>query len=179
MNDIVFQIEDEINNDQNTDIFLTIVEANNNRINLKITTSSIQTKSIKDIIEYINNNKIINVEQINSEMCIDKILHNLGMPSNIKGYQYIKDGIILLFNNNISSFTKDLYPTIAKKYDTNKENVERSMRHAIEISWNRGNWDLMEELFGYSIDQDKAKPTNKEYIITIVDYLKQKNKTLF
>ena len=105
------------------------------------------------------------------QMTVSKILHELGMPSHIKGYQYIRTGIILMIDNK-TDITKDLYLDIAKIYTTNVSSVERAIRHAIEISWNRGNWDLMEDIFGNSIDLDKAKPTNREFITTIVDKLK-------
>ena len=72
----------------------------------------------------------------------------------------------------IGGITKELYPDIAKKYDTTVSRVERAIRHAIEVSWNRGNWDYMEELFGHSVDIDKAKPTNSEFIVTIADKLR-------
>ena len=72
----------------------------------------------------------------------------------------------------VGGITKELYPEVAKKYDTTVSRVERAIRHAIEVSWNRGSWDLMEEIFGHSIDIDKAKPTNSEFIVTIADKLK-------
>ena len=72
----------------------------------------------------------------------------------------------------IGGITKELYPDIAKKYDTTVSRVERAIRHAIEVSWNRGNWDLMEEIFGHSVDIDKAKPTNSEFIVTVADKLR-------
>ena len=72
----------------------------------------------------------------------------------------------------IGGITKELYPEVAKKYDTTVSRVERAIRHAIEVSWNRGSWDLMEDIFGHSIDIDKAKPTNSEFIVTIADKLK-------
>lgn len=177
MKDIKFQINEVINNNQYIDIFLSIIETNNNKIDIKVSTNPNQTKVIKDIIEYINDNNIISIEP--TESIITKLLHDLGLPSNIKGYDYIKEGIIISYNNphNIS-FTRDVYPIIANKYKSTSKNVERAIRHAIDISWNRGNWDLMEEIFGYSINQEKAKPTNKEYILTIVDNLKQKNKAI-
>ena len=71
-----------------------------------------------------------------------------------------------------SKITKGLYPQIAEKYTSNESRVERSMRHAIEVSWNRGNWDMMEDIFGYSVSIDKAKPTNSEFIVTIADMLR-------
>jgi len=121
-----------------------------------------------------NNSKSINLYNHNLELSVTKILHELGMPSHIKGYQYIREGIMMIYNNPdiIGGITKELYPDVATKYDTTVSRVERAIRHAIEVSWNRGNWDLMEEVFGHSIDIDKAKPTNSEFIVTVADKLR-------
>ena len=110
----------------------------------------------------------------NLQISITKTLHELGVPSHIKGYQYIREGISLVYKKPeiIGGITKELYPEIAKKYDSTVSRVERAIRHAIEVSWNRGNWDLMEEIFGHSVDIDKAKPTNSEFIVTIADKLR-------
>ena len=118
--------------------------------------------------------KSINLFNNNLEISITRMLHELGMPSHIKGYQYIRDGIMMIYNNPdiIGGITKELYPDIATKYTTTVSRVERAIRHAIEVSWNRGNWDLMEEIFGHSVDIDKAKPTNSEFIVTIADKLR-------
>ena len=119
-------------------------------------------------------NKNIDLYRNNLEKSTTKILHELGMPSHIKGYQYIRDGIMLLYEKPevIGGITKELYPEVASKYDTTVSRVERAIRHAIEVSWNRGNWDLMEEIFGHSVDIDKAKPTNSEFIVTVADKLR-------
>lgn len=116
----------------------------------------------------------INLVEKNLQLSVTKILHDLGIPSNIKGYSYIRDAITLVYNNPelIGGITKELYPEIGKKYNISITRVERSIRHAIEVSWNRGDWDLMEEIFGHSVDIDKAKPTNSEFIVTIADKLK-------
>ena len=121
-----------------------------------------------------NDNNSINLFNNNMQISITKMLHELGMPSHIKGYQYIREGINMVFNNPniIGGITKELYPDIASKYDTTVSRVERAIRHAIEVSWNRGNWDFMEEVFGHSVDIDKAKPTNSEFIVTLADKLR-------
>ena len=104
---------------------------------------------------------------------LSKLLHELGIPSNIKGYEYLRDAIINIYNSKkLTGITKGLYPEIANKYDTSPSKVERAIRHAIEISSNRGNLDLMDEIFGHSVDIEKAKPTNSEFIVTIADKLK-------
>lgn len=134
---------------------------------------------LEKIISEVSNpskfgNKVIDLYHNNLERSITKILHDLGVPSHIKGYQYIRDGIVMIYDNPgmIGGITKELYPDIAKKYVTTVSRVERAIRHAIEVSWNRGNLDLMEEIFGFSVDVDKAKPTNSEFIVTIADKLK-------
>ena len=118
--------------------------------------------------------KSIDIYKNNLQISITKILHELGVPSHIKGYQYIREGISIIYENPdvIGGITKELYPDIAKKYETTVSRVERAIRHAIEVSWNRGNWDLMEEIFGHSVDIDKAKPTNSEFIVTVADKLR-------
>ena len=118
--------------------------------------------------------EVIDLFHNNLQISITRTLHELGVPSHIKGYQYIREGITLVYMNPdmIGGITKELYPEIAKRYDSTVSRVERAIRHAIEVSWNRGNWDLMEEIFGHSVDIDKAKPTNSEFIVTIADKLR-------
>ena len=131
----------------------------------------------KRILELANkkkNSKNIDLHHNNIQISITKILHELGIPSHIKGYQYIRDGVCMIFDNPnmIGGITKELYPELASKFDTTVSRVERAIRHAIEVSWNRGNWDLMEEIFGNSVDIDRAKPTNSEFIVTVADKLR-------
>ena len=116
----------------------------------------------------------IDLKYGNLQLSITKILHELGIPSHIKGYQYIREGIGIVYNKpeTVGGITKELYPELAAKFDTTVSRVERAIRHAIEVSWNRGSWDLMEEIFGHSVDIDRAKPTNSEFIVTIADKLK-------
>ena len=130
-------------------------------------------KRILEVFKQLDS-KSINLYKNNLEISITRMLHELGMPSHIKGYQYIREGIIMIYNNPeiIGGITKELYPDVASKFDTTVSRVERAIRHAIEVSWNRGNWDLMEEIFGHSVDIDKAKPTNSEFIVTIADKLR-------
>ena len=112
----------------------------------------------------------------NLDLEVSQILHNLGIPSHIRGYKYIRDGVMILFNNsNISLITKEIYPQIAYKYETTPSRVERAIRHAIEVSWIRGDLALMEDLFGFSVSCDKAKPTNSEFLTTIADRIKLDN----
>jgi two-component system response regulator (stage 0 sporulation protein A) len=131
----------------------------------------------KRILELSNRKyekKNIDLHHNNLQVSITKILHELGIPSHIKGYQYIREGIGIIYERpeTIGGITKELYPELANKFDTTVSRVERAIRHAIEVSWNRGSWDLMEEIFGHSVDIDKAKPTNSEFIVTIADKLR-------
>ena len=125
---------------------------------------------LKDILII---NKVAN-KNIELEKKISKVLHNLGIPSHIKGYIYIRESIKLMYESSelVGGITKEIYPEIAKKYDSTISRVERAIRHAIEISWNRGDYDVMEEIFGNSVDFDRSKPTNSEFIATIADHLR-------
>lgn len=131
-------------------------------------------KRILDIAHKQLENKNIDFYQNSLDISITKILHELGIPSHIKGYQYIRKAIGIIYDRpeTIGGITKELYPELAREFDTSVSRVERAIRHAIEVSWNRGNWDLMEEIFGHSVDIDKAKPTNSEFIVTIADKLR-------
>ena len=93
------------------------------------------------------------------------------MPAHIKGYQYLRDAIILSVNDMemLNSITKILYPTIAKKHQTTASRVERAIRHAIEVAWSRGRMETLDAMFGYTIDTGKGKPTNSEFIALIAD----------
>ena len=138
-----------------------------------------ELKTLEEKIKEISNNyekrgENLDLYNNNLQISITKTLHELGVPSHIKGYQYIREGISLIYNNPniVGGITKELYPEIAKKYHSTTSRVERAIRHAIEVSWNRANWDFMEDVFGYSVDIDKAKPTNSEFIVTIADKLR-------
>lgn len=131
--------------------------------------------SLADIIKKIVNNKNnTKIDNKDLQQAITNLLHSLGMPSHIKGYTYIRDGINLMYNkpSMLGAITKELYPEIASMYDTTSSRVERAIRHAIEVSWNRGDYDVMEEIFGHSVDYDRAKPTNSEFIATLADKLR-------
>lgn len=115
--------------------------------------------------------KSIDFYNSNIQVSISKMLHNLGIPSHIKGYQFLRDAVCMVFDNPdmIGGITKELYPEIASKYDTTVSRVERAIRHAVEVSWNRGDLKLMETIFGHSVDIDKAKPTNSEFIVKLIN----------
>ena len=105
------------------------------------------------------------------ENIIARILHELGIPSNIIGYKYIKDTIKILneLNKEMFILSKDIYPVLSQKYNKNIKSIERAIRHAIEIGFNRGNIDYMEDIFGNSLDIDKSKPTNSEFVHALQD----------
>lgn len=127
---------------------------------------------------YLQKNTAVN--ERNLEVDITSIIHDIGIPAHIKGYQYLRDSIMLAVNDNsiINSITKILYPTIAKKYQTTSSRVERAIRHAIEVAWNRGNTDTLNSLFGYTISNGKGKPTNSEFIALIADEIRLKYNVL-
>ncbi len=108
------------------------------------------------------------------ETQVTAIIQEVGIPANIKGYQYIRNAIILVVNNNdiINSVTKELYPEVAKMCDTSPSRVERAIRHAIEVAWDRGDTETLNRMFGYTISVSKGKPTNSEFIAMIADKLR-------
>ncbi|MCI8390906.1 MAG: sporulation transcription factor Spo0A [Roseburia sp.] len=114
----------------------------------------------------------------NLEADVTEIIHEIGVPAHIKGYQYLRDAIIMSVNDMdmLNSITKILYPTIAKKYQTTSSRVERAIRHAIEVAWSRGKMDTIDEMFGYTIHNGKGKPTNSEFIALITDRIRLKYK---
>ena len=137
----------------------------------------ILVKRIQGVMDEDNLDNPMELEIVEIQKQITKVIHDLGVPSNLKGYSYIREGIQLVYYEPTlaHSITRKLYPKIASKFTSTISRVERSMRHAIEVSWNRGNWDRMEEIFGYSVSIDKAKPTNSEFIVTIADMLRLEN----
>lgn len=112
------------------------------------------------------------------EMMITEIIHQIGVPAHIKGYHYLREAIILSVKNAeiINSVTKLLYPTVAKIHSTTASRVERAIRHAIEVAWDRGDIDVLNSYFGYTIQNDRGKPTNSEFIAMISDKLRLKLK---
>ena len=112
------------------------------------------------------------------ETQVTKIIHQIGVPAHIKGYQYLRTAILLTIRDSdvINSVTKVLYPTVAKKYQTTTSRVERAIRHAIEVAWDRGDVDTLNSYFGYTIQNDRGKPTNSEFIALISDNLRLRNK---
>ena len=136
----------------------------------------ISPKYLKDvenvIINSANKEQVIETQdEIEIKTIISKQLHKLGMPAHIKGYQYIREGIFQMFTNGtkVNKITKDLYPLIAGMFDTTPSRVERAIRHSIEVSWSRGDYEVMESIFGNSVDFERSKPTNSEFISSVAD----------
>ncbi|WP_300384432.1 sporulation transcription factor Spo0A [Clostridium sp.] len=117
-------------------------------------------------------------EHLDLETEITSIIHEIGVPAHIKGYMYLREAITMVINDMelLSAVTKELYPNIAKKYNTTASRVERVIRHAIEVAWGRGQIEAINRLFGYTVDNGKGKPTNSEFIAIIADKLRLKNK---
>ena len=113
-------------------------------------------------------------EKKNLEALVTNIIHEVGVPAHIKGYQYLREAIIMVVNDIdvINQITKSLYPEIATKYSTTPSRVERAIRHAIEVAWGRGQQEAVENIFGYTISAAKGKPTNSEFIAMIADKLR-------
>lgn len=109
-----------------------------------------------------------------TEVEVTTLLHDMGVPAHVKGYQYLRDAILMILEDFrlLTGITKELYPRIADKYETTPSRVERAIRHAIELAWDRGNVDLMTEYFGYTINLEKGKPTNSEFIAMVSDRIR-------
>ena len=113
------------------------------------------------------------------EAMVKDIIHEIGVPAHIKGYQYLRAAIILAINDMdvINAVTKVLYPSVAKQFDTTASRVERAIRHAIEVAWNRGDIEVLQKFFGYTVSNIKGKPTNSEFIAMIADCLSLRRKS--
>ncbi len=110
----------------------------------------------------------------NLETDVTNIIHEIGVPAHIKGYQYLRDAIMMSVDDTemLNSITKQLYPSIAKRHKTTPSRVERAIRHAIEVAWSRGKMDTIDELFGYTVNGGKGKPTNSEFVALIADKIR-------
>lgn len=132
------------------------------------------------VIKPVHHNSIIHQSPLSSgpikdlETEVTNIIHEIGIPAHIKGYQYLRDAIMMAIEDMeiLNSITKQLYPSIAKKFNTTPSRVERAIRHAIEVAWSRGKVDTIDKLFGYTINNGKGKPTNSEFIALIADRLR-------
>ena len=160
-----------------------LLEANNAGASMCMI-KPVNTESLVYHIENLlpNDLDILSLPEENSsndlESQVTKIIHQIGVPAHIKGYQYLRTAIILTVNDSdiINSVTKILYPTVAKKYQTTTSRVERAIRHAIEVAWDRGDVEVLNSYFGYTIQGNRGKPTNSEFIAMIADNLRLKYK---
>lgn len=118
------------------------------------------------------NSEKLTLEDVESQ--VTEMIHEVGVPAHIKGYSYLRAAIMLVLEDRqlIESITKLLYPTVAKRFNTSASRVERAIRHAIEVAWNRGDTDTLNSIFGFTINQSKGKPTNSEFIAMISDKLR-------
>lgn len=105
---------------------------------------------------------------------VTEVIHDIGIPAHIKGYLYLREAIMMVIERVelLGGITKELYPTVAKKYDTTPSRVERAIRHAIEVAWNRGNVDVIHSMFGHTVQSDRGKPTNSEFIAMVADKIR-------
>ena len=149
----------------------------------------VDTQSLSDHIDILMRNRQSHLGTANGtpsaesaipdiETQVTKIIHQIGVPAHIKGYQYLRTAILLTIQDSdiINSVTKVLYPSVAKKYATTTSRVERAIRHAIEVAWDRGDVDTLNSYFGYTIQNNRGKPTNSEFIAMIADNLRLKYK---
>ena len=136
-----------------------------------------QLPGVRKVEPYVNREEYI---AQNLEHDVTQVLHEIGIPAHIKGYQYLRDAIVISVEEQemLTSVTKILYPTIAKKHKTTPSRVERAIRHAIEVAWSRGKMDTINEIFGYTVSNGKGKPTNSEFIALIADKIRLDYKRL-
>lgn len=115
-----------------------------------------------------------NTKEDNLETLVTNMIHEIGIPAHIKGYHYLRDAIMMAVEDMdvLNAITKILYPTVAKRYQTTSSRVERAIRHAIEVAWNRGKLDILDDLFGYTVNHGKGKPTNSEFIALVADTIR-------
>lgn len=145
------------------------------------TIRSLSSNAMRQSYPHIENQKTSVVQtprtsarEVDLEELVTEYIHELGVPAHIKGYQYIRSAIIMVVNNMelLNYITKQLYPTIAKTYQTTSSRVERAIRHSIEVAWDRGQPEVMNDIFGYTISNTKGKPTNSEFIAMVADKIR-------
>ena len=151
----------------------TAAEIGADYLMLKPCTAQAVAMRVGEMLTAATKNNHSEDEDVSSETTITDIMHEIGVPSHIKGFQYLREAIILAVKDNdvINAMTKELYPQVAKAFCTTPARVERSIRHAIEVAWERGDLDTLQRFFGYSVSNTKGKPTNSEFIALIADRL--------
>ena len=166
-NERMFQIlTDLIRNDKEFQIMITVPSK-------EMTENTIQESLLKERRSVIQPPKDL-------EKDVTEMIHEIGVPAHIKGYQYLREAIMMAVDDMemLNSITKILYPTIAKKFQTTPSRVERAIRHAIEVAWSRGKMETLDALFGYTINTGKGKPTNSEFIALIADKIRLRYKNI-
>jgi len=157
-NDKVYKIlGDLMSSDKEFQIMITVPSTNSSTAQLQAAEAVKAPQIVRDLEQDVTN-----------------IIHEIGVPAHIKGYQYLREAIMMSVEDPamISSITKILYPTIAKRFQTTPSRVERAIRHAIEVAWSRGRMETLDALFGYTINTGKGKPTNSEFIALIADKIR-------
>lgn len=140
---------------------------------------SVLSQRINQLVSWNKSDYALQRQSRDLEVMISEILHQIGVPAHIKGYQYLRCSILMCINEPemLGGITKVLYPTVAKTFSTTPSRVERAIRHAIEVAWDRGDVDVLMSYFGYTIQSDRGKPTNSEFIAMIADKLRLQLKT--
>ncbi len=160
-------------------IFVNMITDNTKEIEIGKEVMLTARSKLRDVKVY-QSEDISETEQNKLEVMVTEIIHEIGVPAHIKGYQYLRSSIMMAVQDMdiLDSITKQLYPSIAKQYDTTPSRVERAIRHAIEVAWGRGKTDTINDLFGYSMNNGRTKPTNSEFIALIADKIRLDTKML-
>ncbi|MTI79953.1 MAG: sporulation transcription factor Spo0A [Firmicutes bacterium] len=139
---------------------------------------SVLGQRIRQLAQGVEVSEYVTPKTKNLDVAVTNIIHEMGVPAHIKGYHYLRDAILMVINeiSLLGAVTKELYPMIAQKYNTTPSRVERAIRHAIELAWDRGNIEMMTKFFGYTINLERGKPTNSEFIAMVADKLRIETK---
>lgn len=157
-NERVYKMLNELMSaDKEFQIMITVPSGHKDKIHVETSEKPMEQVRVRDL-----------------EKDVTDMIHEIGVPAHIKGYQYLREAIMLSVSNTemLNCITKVLYPTIARKYETTSSRVERAIRHAIEVAWSRGKMETLDSLFGYTINTGKGKPTNSEFIALIADKIR-------
>ncbi|MBO5973967.1 MAG: sporulation transcription factor Spo0A [Clostridia bacterium] len=140
--------------------------------------SDILIESIREHMLSSKQDKLKRFKDASIEMQVTNIMHRIGVPAHITGYHFLRAAILIAVNddNKLTSVTKVLYPEVAKQFNTSASRVERAMRHAVEVAWDRGDVEVLSGFFGYTVNSQKGKPTNSEFISLIADHIRLKHK---
>lgn len=126
------------------------------------------------LLKMLEEQDVLSTSNADLKTIVTEIIHEIGIPAHIKGYRYVREAIMMAVNDAdiVYSVTKELYPTVAKKFNTTSCRVERAIRHAIEVAWDRGDLEITQKYFGYTISVTKGKPTNNEFIAMISEHIR-------